>query len=600
MENVPASNSTTTDSDSDVTVNVTYASDNESMSNINDVVIVEEQQKSKKTINVNIPECDTVNDQILTIKNELCKKLSMSVFTDITADLLAERSQVRKLHLASYLLSVISVYDKCEAVTNSVSTATTKHCEYVTSDEIELIINTALLNNTEKQYNLTTSIEQQIEQLNQHLSEISQLTNIKRAVDIPVNDDSHSHKNTPHQIPHNPLIHKGPTCEPYTELIKDFISQEDKADMLQLAKEKEEEFSNIGDKRHVLYFGEYKYKYSGGHHEPSPTPEILKKVADKIQQKHPEHKLSNSCLMSKYTDGEEYCPPHRDDEDSIDPESYIYTISIGAERPINYKNNLGTRDEDLMLPDCSLLVCSRKSQDGWMHSIPQDPSIKDVRYSFTFRLVAPFFINSTLICGDSNTHNLTFGEGFGKFGKWLPGKRVKASRIQHIPDGEEICPFKNIVIHTGINDLNRDHIKPPNVLAHELEMKCRAIHKCHPKSKIFISPLLPTKDSSLNSKVKELNYHIMNVTDKYQNIVFLDNSSFVNNQGTLRTELGRHRMGLPDHADSVHLGRKGIMLFAKGIKSSLIKRVTPRRLTPNGNHATAFNSNPSQHHDGTY
>ena len=55
----------------------------------------------------------------------------------------------------------------------------------------------------------------------------------------------------------------------------------------------------------------------------------------------------------------------------------------------------------------------------------------------------------------------------------------------------------------------------------------------------------------------------------------MDNSIFVNSYGTLRTELGRHKMGLPDHDDSVHLGRKGIMLFAKGIKSSLIKRVSP-------------------------
>ena len=129
-------------------------------------------------------------------------------------------------------MSVINVYDKCEAVTTPVST--TKHREYVTSDEIESIINTALSNNTVKQHHLTTSIEQQLEQLNHHLPDISQLTTVKRAMNTPVNvnlnDDSQSYKSTHDKTLHHPITHQGPTCEPYADLMKDFLSQEDKSE----------------------------------------------------------------------------------------------------------------------------------------------------------------------------------------------------------------------------------------------------------------------------------------------------------------------------------------------------------------------------------
>ena len=36
----------------------------------------------------------------------------------------------------------------------------------------------------------------------------------------------------------------------------------------------------------------------------------------------------------------------------------------------------------------------------------------------------------------------------------MPGKRVKVGHIDAIPDPEKIGPYRNIVIHTGINNIN--------------------------------------------------------------------------------------------------------------------------------------------------
>ena len=84
----------------------------------------------------------------------------------------------------------------------------------------------------------------------------------------------------------------------------------------------------------------------------------------------------------------------------------------------------------------------------------------EIRYSLTFRQLAPYYVNSTVIVGDSNTHNLKFGGGRSTFGVWMPGCRIKATRIQNIPNPEELeFPYRNLVIHTGLNDIrNQNHL----------------------------------------------------------------------------------------------------------------------------------------------
>ena len=142
---------------------------------------------------------------------------------------------------------------------------------------------------------------------------------------------------------------------------------------------------------------------------------------------------------------------------------------------------------DVSLPDNSLLTFSRKSQEFWKHAITADDSISLKRYIITY------YMNSTAVIGDSNTADLRFGANKGSLGIWLPGERIKAGRIENIPAPENFLPYRNLVIHTGLNDINRENHEKLDILVGKLDTKCKAIAQSYPKMKIYVSLLLPTK-----------------------------------------------------------------------------------------------------------
>ena len=160
---------------------------------------------------------------------------------------------------------------------------------------------------------------------------------------------------------------------------------------------------------------------------------------------------------------------------------------------------------DVEIPDNSMLIFSRKSQEDWKHEIVKDESIASTRWSFTLRNIKPHFMNSTLVVGDSNTQNLKFGTSKGCFGAWVPGERLKASRIEDIPEPSKLYPHRNLLLHVGINDSNRHNRESTNVLISQLDVKCKAISQKFTNMKIFVSLLLPTTNFDLNCSINEFN-----------------------------------------------------------------------------------------------
>ena len=112
---------------------------------------------------------------------------------------------------------------------------------------------------------------------------------------------------------------------------------------------------------------------------------------------------------------------------------------------------------------------TRASQDFYHHSIEADDSINQPRYSLTFRHLTPYNLNYTVIIGDSNTKNLVFGADKGKLGMWMPGCRIKASKISNIPDPNSIGPCRNILFNVGINDVQGENPKSAKLLASLLD-----------------------------------------------------------------------------------------------------------------------------------
>ena len=368
-----------------------------------------------------------------------------------------------------------------------------------------------------------------------------------------------------------------------------FLEEDGKDGLKQFVTENDEEFVKVGN-RDVLYFGDFSYKYGNVEHNAAPMPDVLKQVIEKIHDNFSPSEKINSCLITKYTDGSSVCPPHSDNEPFINPASDIFTLSMGANRNMKF-NNIGKYscavNESILLKDNDLLVFSRLSQDFFNHSIVPDESSNECRYSFTFRCLAPYNLNYTKIIGDSNTQELVFGNDRGKLGRWLPGSLIKASKIANIPDPYSIGPCRNAVIHVGINDIQVTNPKSPQFLCNLLEDKLRSILSVYPKMKIFLSLLLPTKDSNLNYRVNELNNCFKQLAANLGNVDTIEHFNLVDESGFLNPSFGRFKRGLPNSNDLIHLGNSGIKRFVLNIKSKIMYKKSPNgRTQPSLNRAS--------------
>ena len=345
--------------------------------------------------------------------------------------------------------------------------------------------------------------------------------------------------------PDIPLEQSSITDVPYTCIKTDVLDQETYDATMNFFVEEEANFSAVSTSRKVLYFGDHGYKYSKSHHKASPIPEKLQNLMNCLKSKMPEMN-GNSLLITCYDSEKDFW---KDDETWINPASDIYTLSLGAERTMRFTHeDIDKEQIDVSLPDSSLLTFSKKSQEFWKHAITADESISLKRYSITVRDVKPYYMNSTAGIGDSNTADLRFGPNKGSLGIWLPGERINAGRIENIPAPENLLPNRNLVIHTGLNDHNREIHEKLDILVGKLDTKCKAIALSYPKMKIYVSLLLPTKDKILNAKVNKFN----NLLETFVNCK-ITHMNLVNHEGVFADKFGR-----PHHTDNIHFGSVGI------------------------------------------
>ena len=74
--------------------------------------------------------------------------------------------------------------------------------------------------------------------------------------------------------------------------------------------------------------------------------EGLDMVFARLQEKLPESLgLSKDDWITLYEDGKAHIPPHSDNEECIEPESDIITVSIGATRKVTFQNIVGPLKE---------------------------------------------------------------------------------------------------------------------------------------------------------------------------------------------------------------------------------------------------------------
>ena len=142
--------------------------------------------------------------------------------------------------------------------------------------------------------------------------------------------------------------------------------------------------------RSAAYYGEYPYSYSGMSHNPRPFSDntYLMHILSYIQIVIPDIKF-NSVMIHKYSDGNSIMPHHSDNEECIESDTDIITISLGDTRTIEFRNKQSESAEQVTLAHGEVLTMSRTSQNYFSHSILPATTDRGIRLSITLRQIKP-------------------------------------------------------------------------------------------------------------------------------------------------------------------------------------------------------------------
>lgn len=138
-------------------------------------------------------------------------------------------------------------------------------------------------------------------------------------------------------------------------------------------------------KRKVAWYGDdaFAYAYSNTVKTALPWTEPLRGIKKDVELKTGQ--TFNSCLLNLYHDGTEGMSWHSDDEDTLDPQAPIASVSLGAARKFAFKHVPAGEKKSVLLEDGSLLVMDALSQSHWKHALPKSARIDSPRINLTFR-----------------------------------------------------------------------------------------------------------------------------------------------------------------------------------------------------------------------
>ena len=149
-------------------------------------------------------------------------------------------------------------------------------------------------------------------------------------------------------------------------------------------------FTHFFNNRSAVYYGIHPYQYGKTAHTArdfSQNPYLLK-ILNYVEIVYPTFAF-NSAMIHRYNTGEDFIPHHSDDEDDIEDNSLILTLSFGATRTVEFKEiGEGKCKENLRVHHGDSFIMSKKSQSYFTHGILKEKS-SDKRLSITLRLIKP-------------------------------------------------------------------------------------------------------------------------------------------------------------------------------------------------------------------
>ncbi len=143
----------------------------------------------------------------------------------------------------------------------------------------------------------------------------------------------------------------------------------------------------IVTQRETAWYGDRAFPYTYSHATKVALPWTPELLAIKTLAEGFSGEKYNSCLLNLYHDGSEGMGWHSDDEDSIEPDSAIASVSLGAVRKFHLRHRKNGDKVSLVLAHGSLLVMQGTTQVHWQHSLPKALRVREARINLTFRLM---------------------------------------------------------------------------------------------------------------------------------------------------------------------------------------------------------------------
>ena len=148
---------------------------------------------------------------------------------------------------------------------------------------------------------------------------------------------------------------------------------------------------------------------------------------------------------------------HSENDSSINPESDIFTLSLGSPRTLTFRDKFSGLESTHVADSGSLYVMSRNSQNFFIHCIREDSLNNGTNYSLVFKCVSNNFKNSTCIIGGSNIKGIKFGVGKGTVRERYPEKQVYSPVIENM-DPVVCASYHNVVLSLGFNDIRQSNV----------------------------------------------------------------------------------------------------------------------------------------------
>ena len=145
----------------------------------------------------------------------------------------------------------------------------------------------------------------------------------------------------------------------------------------------------VTTRRKVAWVGDpnCSYTYSGVKKQAQAwIPELIgikRQVEELTQSKY------NSCLLNLYHDGADGMGWHSDNENELDTQSPIASLSLGAKRKFAFRHKQDKSTIALFLENGSALIMHEPIQQYWQHALLKTSSIHTPRINLTFRKIIP-------------------------------------------------------------------------------------------------------------------------------------------------------------------------------------------------------------------